>query len=319
MLEFYGMERKVLITDKVHEVLLTGLEDEGYDIVYKPNLNPSDLEAYLPELIGMVINSKILMYKDRIDKSVNLEFIARLGSGLEIIDKAYAESKGISVFNSPEGNRNAVAEHTMGMLLCLSNNLLKSDKEVREKIWRREDNRGFELEGKTLGIIGLGNTGQSLARKLSGWALDIVYYDPYLLNKPSDLDYISKVSLNELCRNADVISLHVPLTEETLGMVDAEFIRNCEREPVIVNTSRGKVVRTEDLLHALEEGRLKGACLDVFENEKPHHFTPEEDQLYGRLYKMDNVVLSPHVAGWTHESLYKIGAVLLDKIKSTDK
>ena len=181
------------------------------------------------------------------------------GPRLEIIDQNAAKIKGVHVFNSPEGNRNAVAEHAMGMLLCLTNNLLKADKEVRSKIWKREENRGIELAGKTIGIIGLGNTGRTFAQKLSSWALDIIYYDPYVLNNPKGMDYISKVSLEKLKTSADIISLHVPLNDDTKHMIDESFLSECKTGLIIINTSRGQVLETNALISALENNKLSGA------------------------------------------------------------
>jgi len=304
--------KKVLITNYVHESLITGLKSMGFEVIYDSNFNPEDLDEILPELTGIVINSKIKMYAERIKLGKNLLFIARLGSGLEIIDLKSAREKGIYVFNSPEGNRNAVAEHAMGMLLSLANNINKGDREVRHKEWHREQNRGFELAGKTIGIVGLGNTGQSLVRKLSGWALDVVYFDPYV----PESDYIESVSLQELQLKADIISLHVQLTPETLNLVDSEFINKCKKGFILINTSRGGVVNIKDVVNALEIGHISGACLDVFENEKPMTFTSEDEIWYNKLYDMGNVVLTPHVAGWTHESLKRIAQVLLQKIKN---
>ena len=309
---------KVLITDYVHDHLISGLEDLGYEVIYNQKFNPEDLQDAVKELSGIVINSKIKMTQSIIQSAPHLKFIGRLGSGLEIIDLECAEENNIAVFNTPSGNCDAVAEHAIGMLLMLNNNLMQADRQVRQKHWDREGNRGTEVMGKTLGIIGLGHTGRSLARKLSGWALDIIYYDPYVLENPEDYDYLSKVSLDTLCRSSDIISLHVPLTEETKGMVDRDFLMKCQRKPVLINTSRGKVVDTQALISALDQQTIRGACLDVFENEKPHSFTSEEDQLYNRLYALDNVILSPHIAGWTHESLYKIADGLLDKISKLD-
>ena len=308
--------KKVLVTNYVHPILLTGLEKLGYAVVYDKDYDPINLDVDLPELAGIVINTKIKMTAERIDKSPKLEFIARLGSGLEIIDISYAESKGIQVINSPEGNRNAVAEHALGMLLCLANNIKQGDREVRSKVWNRESNRGFELEGKTIGIVGMGNTGQAFARKLSGWALELIYNDPYLLDKPKDLFNIESVNITQLQQRADIISFHVPLTMETQGMVNNEFIKACKPGVIIINTSRGKVIDTAALVSAIETGIVTGACLDVYENEKPHTFSTEEDHLYNRMYALSQVVLSPHVAGWTHESLQKIAEVLLDKISA---
>ena len=308
--------RKVLITNYVHDHLPEGLTKMGYIVEYDQNFDPQDLTSVLPDLCGIVINSKIKMTREMQALAPKLEFIARLGSGLEIIDLVAAEENGIAVYNSPEGNRNAVAEHAIGMLLGLANNIRRGDASVRQKLWNREEHRGFELEGKTLGIIGLGNTGRELARKLSPWALRLIYNDPYVLEVSKDLANITYTDINQLQQDADIISLHVQLTHQTRGMVDYDFLKKCRKGVILINTSRGAVVQTEGLVRALEEGHVSGACLDVFENEKPHSFTLEENQLFERLYAMDNVVLTPHVAGWTHESLWKIADVLLDKIRS---
>ena len=308
------MNNKILITNKVHDLLVVGLEKLGFVVLYQPDFNPQNLNRVIPDLYGIIINSKIKMTATVLDLAKNLKFIGRLGSGLEIIDLEYAKIKNIHVFNSPEGNRNAVAEHAIGMLLNLSNNLNIADNQVRNFNWKREANRGFELEGKTIGLIGFGNTGQALASKLSGWALELIYCDPYVLNIREDLSYIRKVSLDQLTQEADIISLHVQLTEETKGIFNKSLIDKCKKGVILINTSRGLNVNTKDLIHGLESGQIGGACLDVFENEKPHSFSPEEHQLYKSLYTMDNVVLSPHIAGWTHESLRKIAEVLLSKI-----
>ena len=308
------MKEKVLVTDKVHDVLISGLEAINYQVIYDPAFDPGSLKEQIGNYTGIVINSKIRMTAEMMDAAPDLKFIARLGSGMEIIDVDYAQKKGIRVFNSPEGNCNAVGEHALGMLLALLNNIVRSDAELREKTWRREANRGRELSGKTIGVIGLGHTGRAFVSKLSGWTLDIVYCDPYVLNSPPEFDYIRKVSLDDICQLSDVISLHVPLTEETYHMVNASFAERCIKKPVLINTSRGAVVNTADLITALKEGLFSGACLDVFENEKPHRFTKEEDQLFRELYGLPNVVLTPHIAGWTEESLFGIAKVLLDKI-----
>lgn len=311
--------KKVLVTNYVHPSLPEGLAEMGYDVTYDQNFRPEDLDALLPELAGIIINTKIKMTAERIRRAKQLQFIGRLGSGLDIIDLKAAEEYGVAVFNSPEGNRNAVAEHALGMLLCLANNIRRGDDEVRQKLWDREKNRGFELEGKTIGIIGLGNTGQAFARKMSGWTLDLIYNDPYLLEVPEDLSNITCVNINQLMSDADIISLHVQLTEETANLVDKAFISKCKTGVIIINTSRGHVVDTTALVEALENGKVAGACLDVFHNEKPHSFSPGEHQLFDRLYAMDNVVLTPHIAGWTHESLYKIAEVLLTKVRGLIK
>lgn len=306
--------KKVLVTNYVHDLLITGLRDQNYEVIYDQDFDPTELDAILPELSGVIINTKIKMTAKRIARGKKLEFIGRLGSGLDIIDLHAAKKHGVAVYNSPEGNRNAVAEHALGMLLCLANNIRRGDAEVREKIWNRELNRGFELEGKTIGLIGFGNTGQALTSLLSSWTLEVIYNDPYVLNLGEEFHTFENVTINELTSRADILSLHVQLTDETHQLVDYDFLKKCRKGLILINTSRGTVIDTKGLVAALEEGHLAGACLDVFHNEKPHRFSTEDHQLFDRLYAMDNVVLTPHVAGWTHESLRKIAEVLLTKV-----
>lgn len=294
--------------------MIEGLEALGFDVEYDPDFKAADLDAILPDLTGVIINTKIKMTADRISSAANLEFIGRLGSGLDIIDLPAAKEHNVAVYNSPEGNRNAVAEHALGMLLCLANNIRRGDADVRQKMWNRESRRGFELDGKTIGLVGFGNTGQAFARKLSSWTLDLIYSDPYLLEKPVDISTFKSTGIDQLQNDADIISFHVQLTEETRQMANEAFFKRCKPGVFIINTSRGDIVDTRALIEALESGHVAGACLDVFQNEKPHTFSEEEHHLFDRLYAMDNVILTPHVAGWTHESLYKISQVLVDKI-----
>lgn len=310
--------KKVLVANYVHPALLEGLQSLGFEVVYEPNFNPDDLEHLLPSLSGVVINTKIKMTQTRINMATQLEFIARLGSGLDIIDLPAAKAQGVAVFSAPEGNRNAVAEHALGMILNLANKLSRADRCVREKKWDRESCRGFELEGKTIGLIGFGNTGQAFASKVSSWTLDLIYNDPYVLNIPKGLRTFESVTIDQIWERADIISLHVQLTKETKRMIDANFLAQCKKGVIIVNTSRGDVVDTAALIEAMESNHVSGACLDVFPNEKPHTYSQDQHQLYDRLFAMENVVLSPHVAGWTHESLHKIATVLVDKIKRLD-
>lgn len=310
------MKQKILITDKVHHLLPQGLEELGFDVLYDTSIGMEQLPDIIAGYTGVVINSKIKMTRAIIDKAVQLKFIGRLGSGMEIIDVPYARSKGITCINSPEGNRDAVAEHAIGMLLALNNNLIVADAEVRKMEWHREKNRGVELKGKTLGIIGLGNTGSSVAKKMSSWELKIISYDKYRTDYGSELDFVERVTLEDILNQADVITLHLPLTDETRHMVDRTFLQKCKKMPVLINTSRGSVVKTEDLLEALEKNWISGACLDVFENEKPSNYSIGEKALYESLFMHNNLIVSPHIAGWTHESLEKIASVLLEKIKN---
>jgi D-3-phosphoglycerate dehydrogenase len=308
--------KRVLITDYVHPDLVEGLEGMGYSVNYDRNYPPELLEDVLPELHGIVVNTKSRMTRKRIESAGKLEFIARLGSGLDIIDLEAAEERGIAIINTPEGNCDAVAEHVIGMMLCLANNLRHADRQVREKIWEREKNRGFELAGKKLGIVGMGNTGCALAHKLSTWGLKLMYYDPYVEDLPGSFEFITKLSWSELIEQADIISFHVQFTKETHHMADEDFFKKCKEGLILVNSSRGAVVDTEAMVGALQSGKLGGACLDVFENEKPGSFTPKEEELYSRLFSMENVVLSPHIAGWTHESLQRIAHVMLQKLQT---
>jgi len=307
--------KKVLITDYVHPSLIEGLENMGYVVDYDRDFPPGNLDAVIPDLHGIVVNTKSRMTAHRIGLGDRLEFIARLGSGLDIIDLEAARAKGIKVINTPEGNCDAVAEHAIGMLLCLTNNIMAADSAVRRKKWDRELHRGTELGGKTLGIVGMGNTGAALARKLSSWGLGMVFYDPYVYRSPSEIPGLQKVEMDQLTEKADIISFHVQLTEETRHMADEAFFSSCKDGVIVINTSRGAVVETKALVNALESGHLGGACLDVFENEKPDTFREEEHVLYERLYGMSNVVLSPHIAGWTHESLKRIADVMIKKLK----
>ncbi|MEY3422999.1 MAG: hypothetical protein RIR48_3329 [Bacteroidota bacterium] len=310
------MPGKILITDKVHDVLITRLKESGCEVTYDTSVDNQALEEIIHLYDGMIINSKIIMNKSRIDKGINLKFIGRLGSGLEIIDVDYAESKGIKVYNSPEGNRNAVAEHEMGMLLALLNNIVRADSEVRRFSWNREKNRGTEIRGKTIGIIGLGHTGCAFAEKLFNWGVRVISYDKYKTQFPSSVTYVEKTDLQTVMADSDIISLHLPLTDETYKLINDSFLRQCKHGVIISNTSRGQIVDTKALIDHLRSGHVGGACLDVFENEKPETFSDTEKELFSNLYELQNVVLTPHIAGWTHESLELIASVLFEKIKN---
>ncbi|MFN0174855.1 MAG: NAD(P)-dependent oxidoreductase [Saprospiraceae bacterium] len=305
----------VLITDDCHPILIEGLEKMGWRCDFLPDITPEETRAIIGKYEGLVINSKILVNRNFLDAAGRLLFVARLGSGMEIVDRAYAAERGVKVWSSPEGNRNAVAEQALGMLLALANNLPRADCEVRQNIWRREHNRGWELKGKVLGIVGFGHTGSQFARKLAGMEMEVLAYDKY---KPegfaAQMSWVQESNLEEIQQRSDIISLNLPLTEETRHLVDKGFIQSCKQGFVLINTARGQNVCTEDLVEALESGQLGGACLDVFENEKPQSFTEKESALYERLHLFENVVLSPHVAGWTHESKRLLAEVLLEKI-----
>ena len=308
------MKKSVLITDSVHPIMLSTFEQEGFTIDYYPNITLAASQKIIHNYHGAIINSKIKAHKEWLDSATKLEFIGRLGSGMEIIDVPYAQQKGVRVFSAPEGNRNAVAEHALGMLLALSNKLLKGHHDVRGMKWDREGTRVFELQGKTIGIIGFGHNGRQFAKKLAGMEMRVMAYDKYLVDFTVGLDHVEQSSLEQIRKEADIISLHLPLSEETYHYVDTEFLQGCEKKVIIINTARGKNIDTKALISGLEMGTVRGAALDVFENEKTSTFSSEEKEMYQKLYNCENIMLSPHVAGWTVESKYKIAKTLLDKI-----
>jgi D-3-phosphoglycerate dehydrogenase len=309
--------KKVLITDDVHPLMLEGFQKQGYMVDYQPNTNHQKVLSIIGDYEGLIVNSKIFVHQELIDRAVKLKFVGRLGSGMEIIDRKYAAQKGIAVHNSPEGNRNAVAEHAIGMLLALANQFVAADNQVRQKIWQREARRGFEIEGLTVGIIGFGHTGARFARKLAGFDMKILAYDKYLptgYSLPYQLNNVVETDVQTIQNQADIISFHLPLTVETHHFLNDDFLNRCSKKIILINTSRGKVADLKTVVHGLATGKLRGACLDVFENEKVETFSSEETLLYERLYGFKNTVLTPHVAGWTHESKRNLAQILLDKI-----
>lgn len=306
--------KQVLITDDCHPLLNDGLTRLGYTCHYRPDISPDECIRIISQYEGLIINSKIKVDRTFLDTALRLRFVGRLGSGMEIVDREYAATKGVAVASSPEGNRNAVAEQALGMLLALANNLLRADREVRQNIWRREANRGFELKGKTIGIIGFGHTGSQFAGKLAGMEMRVLAYDKYKSRYAEEMPWVEETTEEEIVRHADIISLHLPLTGETKYWINKPFIERCKPGFILINTSRGQCVKTEDLVAALESGRVGGACLDVFENEKPATFGEAERRLYARLHALEQVVLSPHIAGWTQESKRRLAEILLEKI-----
>ncbi len=296
-------------------MLFQKLENAGFLCDFFPEINYEKVEAIIEQYTGIILRSGIKIDKNLLSKANNLKFIGRVGSGLESIDLEFAKFKNISCFNSPEGNRDAVGEHSIGMILNLFNRISIAQGEVRNGIWLREENRGIEIKGKTIGIIGYGNMGSAFARKLSGFEANVISYDKYKYNYSDE--YTCEVSLEEIFATADIVSLHVPLTNETHYMVDSEFIHSCTKNIYLINTSRGPIVKTSDLVSALNTGKVSGAVLDVIEYEEysfdkmnlknlPHDFDS--------LLKNPNVIITPHLAGFTHESKIKLADVLADKI-----
>ncbi len=310
------MVKKILITDGVHKTLPDGLEKAGFEIDYYPKIALEKVITMVGPYSGLVINSKIRVDARLLDEAPHLEFVARLGSGMEIIHQEETAKRGVAVFNSPDGNCNAVAEHAMGMILAWNNHLIRCDEEVKTFQWNREKNCGIELEGRTVGIIGFGHTGSALARKLSGFSVKVKAYDKY---KPagyaSDYPWVEEcLDRESAIRQSDVVSLHLPLNYETLQLANRSFLNQCKSGFLLVNTCRGPVVDTLALIDALEQKQVRGACLDVLENEKPNTYIVEEKEMYQKLFAFPQVMVSPHVAGWTKESKYKLAKILLDKI-----
>ncbi|RTL58656.1 MAG: hydroxyacid dehydrogenase [Sphingobacteriales bacterium] len=303
---------KVIITAKCHDILQEQLARKGYDVLYLPEITYEDLNAIVGEAEGLILSTRLKIDKPILDNAINLKWIGRLGSGLELIDVEYARSKGIKVESSPEGNRDAVGEHALAMLLGLMNKILVSHLEVKDFIWKREANRGWELNGKTVGIIGFGNAGSAFAKKLQGFDVTILAYDKYKFGFASG--NIKEASLEQVLKYSDVVSLYVPLTEETFHMANDDFFNAMEQKPWFINTCRGKVHETGAVINALQNEKISGAALDVLENEKLSTYSEEEKQQLRWLSARPNVIITPHIAGYSHEAFYKMSKILLQKL-----
>ena len=306
---------KILHIDSNHPLLWEQLEQAGFQNEADFISTKQEVEAVIEKYQGIVIRSRFKIDKTFLDKATNLKFIARVGAGLESIDCDYAIAKGVHLIAAPEGNANAVGEHALGMLLALFNNLNKANNEVKSGQWKREANRGYELEGKTVGIIGYGNMGKSFAKKLKGFDATVLCYD--ILPNVGDSN-AEQVTLAELQETADVLSLHTPWTPETDKMVNQEFISKFKKQFWLINTARGNSVVTDDLVVGLQSGKIKGAGLDVLEYEKLSFetlFDAEKPKAFDYLLQAENVLLSPHIAGWTFESHQKLAQTIVDKIK----
>jgi len=307
------MSDKILIVDDLHPVFRERAEAMGYVVDDRPLITRAETLAIISNYKGIAVRTKFRIDQELLDAGTNLRFVARAGAGLDNIDVAYAESKNITLLNAPEGNCDAVGEHAVGLLISLANSFRQADRQIRNGIWDREGNRGWELKGKTIGIIGYGFMGQSFARKLAGFGVRVIAYDKYKTGFSDS--FATEVSMEEIVRQSDVLSLHIPLTAETRQMVDEEYLFHFRKPIYFLNTARGEIVNTQAVLNAIDKGKIMGAGLDVLEVEKFPKLG--EQPWYDALIDCTKVMLTPHVAGWTFDSYRKISEVLADKLSKS--
>jgi len=304
------MNNKILIADDIHPIFIEMVEAAGYQCDYQPTIKLDEALKVIADYKGLVIRSKLNVDKTVFDAATNLRFVCRSGAGLDNIDEAYAKQKNIYLINASEGNMDAVGEHCVGLLLALMNKFNMADQEIRNGEWKREANRGYELKGKTVGIIGYGFMGKSFAKKLSGFEVNVIAYDKYKTGFSDK--YAREVSMEEVVKHSDVLSLHVPLTSETNGLVNDEYLFHFKKPIFFINAARGKVVKTQAVLNAIKEGKILGAGLDVLEVEKFPALG--EQPWFEELKESNKVILTPHVAGWTFDSYRKLSEVMAEKL-----
>ncbi|HYG14926.1 MAG TPA: NAD(P)-dependent oxidoreductase [Bacteroidia bacterium] len=303
----------VLIIDDVHPYFTEQLPGMGYAFDYRPEIQRAEILECISNYQGLIVRSKTIVDREMLDRAAKLKFIGRAGSGLEIIDVSYAGEKGVTCFNTPEANRDAVAEQAVGMLLSLLANIHKSYLEVRNWVWDREGNRGYELSSMTVGIVGYGNTGSAFAQKLSGFGCKLLAYDKYKSGYGTAL--VKECNMDELFEQADILSFHIPLTAETKHMVNTGYLNRFKKNIYLLNLSRGKIIIIADIINALQTGKLRGVALDVLENENFSTYFEEEKSNFYNLLSFPHVLVTSHIGGWTHESYYKISYSLVEKIK----
>ncbi len=309
------MSKRILLIDTVHELISERLQSAGFCLDKCFEADKNEILGIIENYCGIIIRSRINIDKEIIDKAKKLKFVARLGAGMESIDTEYCKQKGIACLNSPEGNMDAVGEHTLAMLLSLLNNINRADKEMKSGLRKREANRGIELGGKTVAIIGYGNMGRSFAKKLSGFDCTVIAYDKYKFNYSDN--FVQEADYSRIFEETDILSLHVPLTEETKFLVNAEFLSNFKKNIILLNTARGHVLKTADLVSALKSSKVLATGLDVLEYEEDSFETTNNlsnNADFQYLANCDNVILTPHIAGWTKESKIKLAEILVEKI-----
>lgn len=306
--------KRILIIDKMHESIVPMLEAfGGFEVVYKPAITRDEIMQLLPDFHGLIVRSKTTIDKPLLSQGGKLEFVARAGAGIDKLDVEELNKMKVAILNAPEGNRDALGEHAVGMLLALLNKMYLADDEIRNWLWDREKNRGYEIMGKTVGLIGYGFMGQAFAKRLSGFDCHVIAYDKYKTNYGDQ--YANEATLETIFKTTDILSIHTPLTEETRAMINVDFLNGFAKEIIILNTARGEILPVKDLLKCLGSGKLKGAALDVLENEKLDTMSEEDKMIYKGLFNNKRVLLTPHVAGWSFESYEKINTVLVMKIK----
>lgn len=305
---------RCLIVDEMHPGIIPLLESIGYTGDYFPNISKEEVLKIIHKYNGLIVRSKLTINKEILEPAKNLKFIARAGAGLDQIDIDEVNKRKILLFNAPEGNRDAVAEHTVGLILCLLNKIHSADLEIRNGLWRRNENRGVELMGKTVSIIGYGFMGQAFAKRLAAFNCNIFAFDKY--KSDFSTNFVTEATMEQIFDQTDILSLHIPLTQETRNLVDFSFLKKFKKPIYLINTARGELVSFKTLREGLEKGLLLGAGLDVLENEKISSLNTDQNENLSYIFKSNKVLFTPHVAGWSLESYVKINEVLVEKIAS---